>query len=177
MSSEEQKKVCVITGGSGLVGQALIRVLLDCKDYDEIRSLDIHPLPQPVLDLASESSVRLVHAVADITEEASLEPHFVGCDTVFHVAAMVSWSLNDKPAVEKVNVGGTQTVLNLACAHMVRRVVATSSMDVTMNWSETFDGDESMPYCGDDQIQVWFTVIDIFSIFLFPRSFHIFSHH
>ncbi len=129
----------LVTGGAGFVGRHLIERLLD--DGHEVSTID---LPSPVLDEISKQGVQ-THS-CDLAQAEQLDPCFVGCDVVYHIAAFASpWGPRDK--FFAVNVNGTKNVINAARKAGVRRMVQVSST------SAVFDGytphemvDETLEY-------------------------------
>lgn len=104
-----------MTGGAGLVGRALVRVLLD--DGDDPVALDLVAPP------AASGSFRRVDLLED-----DLAPHFEGADAVVHLAARV-----DPPhprrreAMRRLHEEGTWRVVRAASRAGVRRLVLCSS--------------------------------------------------
>ncbi|MEP4196806.1 MAG: NAD(P)-dependent oxidoreductase [Aliishimia sp.] len=112
----------LVTGSSGRIGSAICAVAR--KQGLRVVGLDSRP------DALS--------AKADITHGASLAKWFEGIDCVFHCAGLhaphVRLVTNDR--FQKVNVGGTQNVLQAVKQAGVPRIVLTSSTAVLGGGSE-----------------------------------------
>lgn len=104
-----RKKVILITGASGEIGQALVKNLASQKDLP-IVTLDIAPL--------SDDIHNLVTAVQGDILDKSLLSRLVSeyeLDTIYHLAALLSTRSEFTPeAAHRVNVEGTLGLLNLA---------------------------------------------------------------
>jgi threonine 3-dehydrogenase len=104
-----RKKVILITGASGEIGQALIKNLVNQKDMP-ILSLDIAPLPDDI-------NTQVIALQGDIMDK-SLLSRLVSeyeVDTIYHLAALLSTRSEFTPeAAHRVNVEGTLGLLNLA---------------------------------------------------------------
>lgn len=110
-----RKKVILITGGAGEIGQALIREL--AQRQNQLLSMDLDPLPD-------ELSIHATHIVGDILDKKLLarlvtEYDF---DVIFHLAALLSTRGEFAPELaHEVNVGGTMALLQLAADQSQRR--------------------------------------------------------
>lgn len=104
-----RKKVSLITGAAGEIGNALIHQLAETSSNDLV-SLDLQALPD---DLQSKTN----HIQGDILDTGLLS-RIVSeyeIDTIFHLAALLSTRSEFKPeAAHRVNVEGTLTLLQLA---------------------------------------------------------------
>jgi threonine 3-dehydrogenase len=104
-----RKKVILITGASGEIGQALVKSLVSQIDMPII-TLDIAPLPE---DIHSQ----VIALQGDIMDK-SLLSRLVSeyeVDTIYHLAALLSTRSEFTPeAAHRVNVEGTLGLLNLA---------------------------------------------------------------
>ncbi|EDX10820.1 3 beta-hydroxysteroid dehydrogenase/Delta 5--_4-isomerase [Drosophila simulans] len=125
-------EVLLVTGGSGFLGQHLIKQLLERKEelgIKEIRSLDIVPYKN---NIGHEESSLLRTYVADIGGDLeALSPIFKGVDGVFHCAASVKIEYPPNyEELERVNVNGTLAVVDLCIQNNVKRLVYTSCTSV-----------------------------------------------
>jgi len=104
-----RKKVILITGASGEIGQALVKSLVQTSEMS-ILALDITPLPEDM-----DSSVTAIRG--DIMDKALLS-RLVSefeVDTIYHLAALLSTRSEFTPeAAHHVNVEGTLGLLTLA---------------------------------------------------------------
>jgi nucleoside-diphosphate-sugar epimerase len=104
-----RKRVTLITGASGEIGDALID-RLSGRGQNMIVTLDIRPLPP-------ELQSRTLHVQGDILDE-SLMARLVSeyeVDTIYHLAALLSTRGEFTPeAAHKVNVEGTLKLLKMA---------------------------------------------------------------
>ena len=111
-----RKKVILITGASGEIGQALIKQFSDAGNYD-LLTLDLHGLP-PELD------GRSTHIQGDILDKqlfARLVTEYE-IDSIFHLAALLSTRSEFSPELaHQVNVDGTLSLLQLAADQSQRR--------------------------------------------------------
>lgn len=130
----------VVTGGSGVVGAALVRRLVSdgeavsvlCRSpqaADVVRSLGAEPLVGDILDLGS------------------LRAAFGGADLIYHVAGLNTMCPPDPGELERVNVVGSQNVIRAAEIAGCRRVVYTSSAATIGEPSGTV-GFEKTPHRG-----------------------------
>ena len=115
--------VTLVTGATGLVGNAVVRELLARKR--SVRALVRSP----------ERAAKIVPAgceivAGDVTDSRSLEATMKDCDCVYHAAGLPEQWLKDPATFERVNVEGTRNVLTAASKARVRRFVYTSTIDV-----------------------------------------------
>lgn len=109
-----------VTGGSGVVGQAVIRHLV-AAGY-EPRALSRTAASDAVLAGLGAVPVR-----GDVLDPGSLASALAGAEIVFHVAGRNEMCPADPALLERVNVGGTVSVVEAAIAAGARRIVHTSS--------------------------------------------------
>jgi threonine 3-dehydrogenase len=104
-----RKKVSLVTGAAGEIGNALIHQLAETSS-NYLVSLDLQPLPE-------ELHSKTYHIQGDILDTGLLS-RIVSeyeIDTIFHLAALLSTRSEFKPeAAHRVNVEGTLTLLQLA---------------------------------------------------------------
>ena len=104
----------LVTGAGGFIG-AHVTATLE-RDGASVRGFDLGAPPDGLA--VSE------WMTGDVLDRAALERAVVGCDAVFHLAAVYSYYRRDAEAMLRVNLEGTRNVLAAAGR---RRVVATSS--------------------------------------------------
>ena len=125
-----------VTGGSGFVGQALLAELRD-------RCIPVRAL---VRSPEAERAVRAAGAepvLGGLHDAGTLQQAMIGCDVVFHAAAIVTdWG--DIAEFRKVNVDGTATLLAAARAAAVRRFVHVSTEAVLAGPAPIVNADERM---------------------------------
>jgi nucleoside-diphosphate-sugar epimerase len=120
MVQEGYMKVFV-TGGTGFIGGALIRKLV--QRGDEVYALVRSKQSAQALEIIG------VPGVGDVTDRESMRAGMAGSDIVFHVAGSYKIGEMDSQA-EKINVDGTQNVLSLAHELGVPKIIYTSTVAV-----------------------------------------------
>ena len=130
----------LVTGGTGFVGNNVVRMLLD--HGHEVRVLVRDANPQPCFDCLD---VELIEG--DICDFESIVFACEGVDAVIHSAAMVhiGWSQLDRQ--REVNVGGTMNLAKAALSNDIR-MVYVSSVDALGIGSEEHPADEDSPRIG-----------------------------
>lgn len=123
----------LVTGGAGFIGSNLTDELIRQGHYVRIidnfstgRRENVNPGAELI--------------VADISKYEEIEPHFMGIDGVFHLAALprVQVSIEDPVGTHNVNINGTLNVLMAAKAAGVKRLVYSAS-------SSAYGDPESLP--------------------------------
>ena len=112
-----------VTGANGFTGSHLVRAL-------EARGDEVVGLVRPTSDLSRLRDCNLTLVKGDICDRATLEKAMSGVDVVFHVAAYVELGLVDATAMARVNIEGTQAVMEIAKAQNVQKVVYCSTIGV-----------------------------------------------
>lgn len=113
----------LVTGATGLVGSHLIEKL-------RARGRRIRAFVRPSSDVSPLAGLEF--AYGDITEAASVREAVRGVNVVYHTAARVEL-FGDREKLLKVNVAGTQNVVNACVAAGVKRLVFVSSVAVYGN--------------------------------------------
>jgi nucleoside-diphosphate-sugar epimerase len=113
----------LVTGATGKVGNAVARAL--AARGDDVRVLARSPDAAASVLPAGVEVVR-----GDVTGAASVEAAMAGCELVFNAMGLPEQWLADEGVFERVNAGGTETVVGAAARAGVRRVVHTSTIDV-----------------------------------------------
>ncbi len=108
----------LVTGAAGKIGS---KTVLELAKYGHaVKALDRRPMPAEVRH-ASEA------IYADLTDALAMLNAACGCDAVAHIGAIPGPSL-PPDEVLRLNVIGTQNILEAAAAHDIPRVVLTSSV-------------------------------------------------
>jgi dihydroflavonol-4-reductase len=110
----------LVTGGTGYVGGAVARALL--ARGEQVRVLARDPGKASALVALGAEVAR-----GDILDRASLDAALVGCDTLYHVAAIYAFWVPDKRQLMATEVEGTRNALEAARAAGVGKVVYTST--------------------------------------------------
>lgn len=110
----------LVTGGSGLIGEELIRqLLLTGTRVRAIYNRSAIALPQhPDLELVQ----------CDILDVISLAEVMEGIEQVYHCAALIAFLPADVPGLFKVNVEGTANIVNAALEAGVIKLLYVSSV-------------------------------------------------
>lgn len=121
------KPKSLVTGGAGFIGSHLVDRLL--ADGHEVVVLDNFSTGRPQNLSHQKDNPRLSLIEADICDHAGIATHFKGVDWVFHLAALA----DIVPSIERptdyfrVNVVGTQSVLEAARAAGIKRFIYAAS--------------------------------------------------
>lgn len=111
---------CAVTGGSGFVGQRLVEMLVE-RGAKRVVSFDISPTPKD-----AKICKEIEYVQADLTDPTSVENAFKGVDCVYHIAALVG-PYHATELYKKVNVDGTQNVIDACNKLGIKRIVMSSS--------------------------------------------------
>ncbi|CAE7495413.1 sdr42e1 [Symbiodinium microadriaticum] len=132
-------QLTAVTGGSGYLGQAVTRRLLELGVPTRIIDTKV-----PSSDLEGAKFVR-----CDIREPASVAGALQGVQTVIHLAGLIDIRRCYHPtASREVNVQGTANVLRASRGAGVKRMVYVSTSNVLMEEKECLDIDEeTVPPC------------------------------
>ena len=131
---------CVVTGGTGFVGQRLVEMLIE-RGAEKVISLDIVPKPE-----GAWSHPKIEWRVCDVTDKVGVrEALSDGVDCVWHNAAAVG-PFHPRPLYRRVNYEGTLNIL-AACKELKIPKLVFSSSPSTRFTGEDLDGvtEEEMP--------------------------------
>lgn len=113
-----------LTGGSGFIGGRLTEKLVS-------ENINVTLLMRNVTVESESFNENLSVLRGDLSDVKVLKKGMEGCEIVFHLAAFARpWS-HDPLEPERVNVSGTQNVLEAALSCGVKRVVLTSTAGLT----------------------------------------------
>ena len=110
----------LLTGGTGFVGGALLRRLLERGD--DVVALARSPESAEAIEAAGARPAR-----GDVLEEDSVAAAMAGCDLVYHVAGVNTHCPDDPDTLLRVNAEGPPNVVRAAARAGIGRVVFTSS--------------------------------------------------
>jgi len=128
----------LVTGGTGHIGNVLIRKLLERGE--KVRAMI---LPGESQDPIHNLDVELMDG--DILNLDSVFKSLQGIKGIFHLAGVISIMPGRNPLVRKVNVEGTRNILKAAREMEIRRFIYTSSIHAIRRVEEGII-DESLPY-------------------------------
>ena len=107
----------LVTGGTGMLGHAVVDQLLERGETVRNFSTDSHPNPH------------VQSFVGDIRNYAHIREACEGVDGVIHTASLVDLHVGQPDILREINVGGVENLIR-ACKEMkVRRVSHMSSAE------------------------------------------------
>lgn len=126
----------LVTGGTGFLGSAIVRMLIDKGHTAVSFSRGDYPhLRATGMDIQR----------GDLTDMKALRQAASGCDAVIHTAAKAGvWGPAED--YERTNVQGTRNVIQVCRELQIRRLVYTSSPSVVFMGCNEDGIDESTPY-------------------------------
>lgn len=133
----------LVTGANGFLGSKLIGALLD--QGEKIRAF-----------VRVDSNLELIESFlpeielfkGDILDISDVQSALLGIDYIYHCAAFISFSKNDRQKMFKTNVEGTANLVNIALDFPIKKIVYISSIaaiganplkgeiDETLNWEK-----------------------------------------
>ena len=145
MSSSWAGRKVLVTGGEGFIGSTLVDQLLAAGAG--VRAY-VHYKPYGSAGFLAgrEDDVEIV--AGDVRDGERVSEQVKGCDTVFHLAALIGipYSYVAPESYIQTNVAGTYNVVNACRHHDVRRMVHTST-------SETYGTAITVPISEDHPLQ------------------------
>ncbi len=123
MQLQPNKKI-LVTGGTGFLGAYIIKNLVE-KNYS-VRSLKRKsPLP---FFIPEEIFSKVEWVDTNILDVVGIGEAMKDADCVIHSAAMVSFSKHTRSEMYKVNIEGTENIVNLALEHGLKKLIHVSSV-------------------------------------------------
>ncbi len=127
----------LVTGASGFVGGHLVERL-------KKEGIDVVALARESSDVKSLKELGVSIAYGDLQDRDSLKKALKGISHLFHCGAVVSdWA--DPKLIQKINVEGTQTLLDLSIEMGVKRFIHISSLAV-LGMHDHYQTNETAPY-------------------------------
>lgn len=128
----------LVTGGTGHIGNVLVKELLRRKDK-------VRVLVLPGEDLSPLKDMDVEIAYGNVLDFASLMQAMQGVETVFHLAGIISIMPGQDHTVHDVNVFGTKNVVQAAHLAGVKKMVYTSSIHAFKRMPFGITIDENIP--------------------------------
>ncbi len=128
----------LITGASGFIGAAVARALIG-------RGHQVRALLRPSANPANLEGLPVEIVRGDLSDPASLARAVSGCRYVLHLAADYRLWVPDPEAMFRVNVAGTEALMEAALAAKVERVVHCSSVAALGLTKDGTPADEDTP--------------------------------
>jgi nucleoside-diphosphate-sugar epimerase len=113
----------LITGANGFTGSHLVKALVGRGD-------SVVGLVRESSDLTRLENTGIQLVKGDITDRNALRQAMQDVDTVFHTAGFVELGLVDAEKMERVNVEGTQAVLEVAKEMKISKMVYCSTIGI-----------------------------------------------
>ena len=132
----------LVTGGSGFLGSAVVRELIDQQSVLDVSAVRIFDIRPPV----EYGDPRVSYFAGDICDQGTITEACRGIDLVIHTAAIVDWGTHPEHEVLAVNVAGTENVVRACQSQRVPFLVFTSSLDAIYTGKPMVNVDDSSPY-------------------------------
>lgn len=111
----------LVTGATGFIGLHLVHQLI--KDGHDVTVLVRRPLKETEL-----KNLPVKAAIGDVTDFHSLLKATENQDIVYHLAGKIAYKPSERKDMEKVNVGGTQKVVDACVTQKTPALVYMSSV-------------------------------------------------
>ena len=131
-----EKRVILVTGGLGLVGREVVRLLLEDGTV-AVRCFDVVP--------PNSADARVTHVRGRLEDFDHCERACEGVDSVIHCAALLGPLGVTEQDLMRVNVHGTQTLMLACYVRQVKRLVVTSSVAAVLDRQKG-----QLMQCGDE---------------------------
>ena len=126
LNKEEHKMKIFITGGTGFIGRNTVELLT--KTNHQLVLLTRKTSNTSFLSELSNQKVIIIEG--DLTDELTLLNGMKGCDSVINIAAHYTFWEPDKKIYSKVNIRGTQNVMECALKSGIKKIVHISTAGV-----------------------------------------------
>uniref|UniRef100_A0A8I5ZZK1 Hydroxy-delta-5-steroid dehydrogenase, 3 beta- and steroid delta-isomerase 7 n=1 Tax=Rattus norvegicus TaxID=10116 RepID=A0A8I5ZZK1_RAT len=148
-SAQVPALVYLVTGGCGFLGEHIVRMLLEWEPrLRELRVFDLHL--SSWLEELKTGPVQVTAIQGDVTQAHEVAAAMAGSHVVIHTAGLVDVFGKASPeTIHKVNVQGTQNVIDACVQTGTRLLVYTSSMEVVgpnVKGHPFYRGNEDTPY-------------------------------
>lgn len=130
-----------LTGGDGFLGSNLVRVLLD-------RGHELRILVQAGRETNTLKGLKLELVEGDLLNLESLKTAAKDSEAIFHLAASTSLWPSRSQIINKINIEGTQNILQLAKELNVKKLVYVGTANTFSFGTKEKPGRENTPYLG-----------------------------
>ncbi|MGI8634580.1 MAG: NAD-dependent epimerase/dehydratase family protein, partial [Segetibacter sp.] len=120
ITQKNKQNMILVTGGSGLVGSTLIKVLLNRGE--KVKAIYRREIP----DIEGKKNVSWIKG--DILDVISLDEAMQDVEQVYHCAAIVSFNSRKKNELFQTNIEGTANVVKASLAAGVKKFCFVSSV-------------------------------------------------
>jgi dihydroflavonol-4-reductase len=134
-----------VTGSTGFIGSNIVRELLE-------DGRDVRVLVRPGSDISNLSGLDVEFWKGDLLDQASLRQGLKGCDILYHAAADYRLWTRNPDEMYRINVGGTEAILEAALETGISKVVYTSSVGTLGNPGDGNPGTEDTPVTLADMV-------------------------
>ena len=135
----------MVTGGTGFVGSAVIRQLLDYQH-------SVSALVRVGSNRTNLDGLDITIHEGDLNDKASLIEALKGCDSLFHIAADYRLWAKDPQELYDNNVEGTRNIMHAALETGIQKVVYTSSVATLGVFDDGSISNEDTPVTLHDMI-------------------------
>lgn len=129
----------LITGATGFIGHHLVKMLAD--DGHTVSILSRKPVTNEEFP-----GVNLRVCIGDVTNSHSLLTAVEDQDMVYHLAGKIAYKKSERAEMEKVNVSGTQKVVDACVTHQTPKFIYMSSVVAIGSSFDKTVLDETSPY-------------------------------
>ncbi len=126
-------KSALVTGADGFIGSHLVEKLLESGvKVKALAQYNSFGTDGWLSDIRPELKKELQIVLGDVRDAAFIRQQVVGCDTVFHLAALIGipYSYQAAQSYIDVNISGTANLLQAARESEVERFIHTSTSEV-----------------------------------------------
>ncbi len=123
LSKENKMERCIVTGGTGHIGNVLIKELVK-------RNKKVCALVLPNDDLSPLKDLDIEFVEGDITNREFMFQLIQKDDVVFHLASLIDINNTPYSALEKVNVEGTKNIVDACIENKAKKLIYTSSVHI-----------------------------------------------
>lgn len=134
----------LVTGGSGRLGNVLVRELLSQGHEVHVLAVPTEPKPKSLKGLP-------IHLhIGNILDKKSVKKAMKGAEIVYHLAAKVRYAPDADGSIWAVNVTGTRYVAKMCMKLGVKRLIHVSSHHALQHQPHSIPLDETRPLALDE---------------------------